>query len=124
MKLTVYVCLAPLLAGMPQPVEMSVTLHDTTFTVSEPLQLTCTEGLSLSGEMLSDDGKLTPTYADSDRHELRVILSAFATLTDTFDSSLCHEVTMSLGIFVILTNICDSSWSLSVFVLLAYICDT
>jgi len=79
-----------------------VTLHDTTFTAGEPLQLTCSEGLSVSGETLSADGKLTPADADTDKHELRVILSAFVTLTDTSDSSLCHEVTLSLS------NLCNS----------------
>jgi len=105
---SVCVCLASLLAGLAQPVEMLVRLHDSTFTASEPLQLTCTEGLSLSGGTLSDDGKLTPTDADTDKHELRVILSAFVTLTDNSDSSLCHEVTLlqSLNIFVILTDTC------------------
>ena len=83
-------------------VELVVTLHDSTFTTgSEPLQLTCTEGLSLSGETLSDDGRLISTDADSDKHELCVILSAFATLADTSDSSLCHEVTFA--------DTCDSS---------------
>ena len=84
------------MAGLPQLVEMLVTLHDSTFAAGGPLQLTCTEGLSLSAETLSDGGRLTPTDADSDKHELRVILSAFATLTDTCDSSLCHEVKLSL----------------------------
>lgn len=93
------VCLAPLLAGLPQPVELLVRLHDTTFTATEPLQLACTEGLTLSGERLSDDGKLMLTDADSDKQELRVILSAFATLTDTRDSSLCHEVRLSHKLF-------------------------
>ena len=84
------------MAGLPQSVEMLVTLHDSTFTAGSMLQLTCTQGLSLSAETLSDDGRLTPTDADNDRHELHVILSAFATLTDTCDGSLCHEVTLSV----------------------------
>ena len=83
------------MSGLPQSVEMLVTFHDSTFSADSPLQLTCTEGLSLSAETLSDDGRLTPTDADSDKHELRVILSAFATLTDSCDSSLSHEVTYS-----------------------------
>ena len=80
------------MAGFWQPVEVLVTLHDSTFTAGKPLHVTCTDGLSLSGDTLTDDGRLTPTDADSDKRELRVILSAFATLTDTCDSLLCHEV--------------------------------
>ena len=88
-------CVAPLLAGLPQSVEMLVTLQDTAFTAGTALQLTCTEGLSLSGDAVSDSGTLTLTDADSDTRELRVILSAFVMLTDdTCDSSLCHEVTL------------------------------
>jgi len=71
---------------------MLVTLHDTTFTASGPLTLTCTEGLSLSSETMSDDGRLTLTDADADKHDLRVILSAFTAFNDACDSSFCHEV--------------------------------
>jgi len=81
-------------AGVPQLVELLVTLHDTTFSASGPLQLTCTEGLSLSAETLSDDGRLMPTDADSDKQEMHVTLSAYATFA-TCDSSLCHEVKLS-----------------------------
>ena len=83
------------MAGLPESVELLVTLHDSTLTGSTTLQLTCTEGLSLSGDTVTDSGRLTLTDADSGKHELRVILSAFAMLTDTCDSSLCHEVTLS-----------------------------
>jgi len=83
------------LAGLCQSVEMIVTLHDTTFTADTALQLTCSERLSLSGGVVSaDSGRLMLTDADAGKHELRVILSAFAMLTDTGESSLCHEVTL------------------------------
>jgi len=98
-------------AGLPQSVEMLVTLHDSTFSADSPLQLTCTEGLSLSAETLSDDGRLTLTDADSNKHELRVILSAFATLTDSCDSSLCHEVMLlgSLAMLILFISKIDLS---------------
>jgi len=89
-------------AGLRQPVELLVVLDDTTFTAAEPLMLTCTEGLLLSGETLSDDGRLTPTDADSGKHELRVVLNACATFTDTCDSSMCYEVTL-----LTLVDTCD-----------------
>jgi len=90
----IYLFVEPLIAGLPQQVEMTVTLHDTTFADSGLLQLTCTEGLSLSADTLSRDGRLTLTDTDSERREMRVILSAFATLTDASDSLLSHEVSV------------------------------
>ena len=93
------------MAGLRQPVELLVVLDDTTFTAAEPLMLTCTEGLLLSGETLSDDGRLTPTDADSGKHELRVVLNACAMFTDTCDSSVCHEVTL-----LTLVDTCDCSY--------------
>jgi len=88
-------------AGLGQLVEMVVILHDTTFSADTMLQLTCTDGLSLSGDAVTDGGRLALTDADSGKHELRVIISAFAMFTDTSDSSSCHEVTL-----LTLSNIC------------------
>jgi len=94
--LFVHVCLAPLLAGVRQQVELLISLDEnTTFNSSEPLRLTCADGLTFSGPTLSDDGRLTPMDADTGQHELRTILSALPTLADSSDTSLCYEVTLT-----------------------------